>query len=110
MTTRGLITFLPSSARVTSGNSGNGVFIGENSEAVIYLDVTAASGTTPTLAVIVEDTIDGTNWDTIASFTQATGITREVKRISNLSRYIRIKYTIGGTTPSFTFCVRGYIK
>ncbi len=38
----------------------------------MQLDVTAASGTLPTLDVVVQDTVDGTNWNTIATFTQAT--------------------------------------
>ncbi|MEW5820327.1 MAG: hypothetical protein AB1782_09065 [Cyanobacteriota bacterium] len=110
MATKGIITFLSSASRTSSGNSGNGVYVGENAESVIYLDVTAASGTSPTLDVSIQDTIDGTNWDTVASFTQATSTGREVKRINNYSRYMRISYTIGGTDPDFTFSVSAYMK
>lgn len=110
MATKGIVTFLPSASRTSSGNSGNGVYSGENSEAIVYLDITAASGTTPTLNVVIQDTIDGTNWDTVSSFTQASSTGREVKRISNFSRYMRISYTVGGTTPNFTFSVKAYIK
>jgi hypothetical protein len=110
MATRGVITLLAPASRSESGNSGNGIYSGENNEAVVYLDITAASGTDPVLNVIVEDTIDGTNWDTVESFTQASGTGREVKRINNFSRYMRVKYTIGGTEPDFTFSVRAYIK
>ena len=49
---------------------------------VMQLNVTAASGTSPTLDVVVQDTVDGTNWNTIATFTQATGVTREVIRLT----------------------------
>lgn len=110
MATKGIITFLPSSSRTSSGNSGNGTYVGENNEAIVYLEITAASGTTPTLDVVIQDTIDGTNWDTVSSFTQASSTGREVIRISNFSRYMRISYTIGGTTPDFTFSVKTYIK
>lgn len=110
MATKGIVTFLPSAAKTSSGNSGNGLYSGENNTMVVYLDVTATSGTTPTLDVTIRDTIDGTNWDTVDTFTQCTGVTRAVKRITNFSRYLRISYTIGGTNPSFTFSVKGYVK
>lgn len=110
MATKGIITFLPSASRTSSGNSGNAIFAGENKEAIVYLDVTAVTGTSPTLDVVIQDTIDGTNFDTVDSFTQATTTGREVKRINNFSRYMRISYTIGGTTPDFTFSVKAYIK
>lgn len=110
MATKGVITLLPSASRGDNGVSGNGIFVGENQEAVFYLNVTAASGTTPTLDVVIEDTIDGTNWDTVASFTQATTTGREVRRASNFSRYMRVSYTLGGTTPDFTFSVKAFVK
>lgn len=110
MATKGVVTLLPSASRTADGNSGNGLFIGNNSEAVVYLDITSATGTSPTLDIVIEDTIDGTNYDTVASFTQATGVSRQIKRINNLSRYLRVSYTFGGTTPDFTFSVRAYVK
>ena len=73
---------------------------------VMQLDVTAASGTLPTLDVVVQDTVDGTNWNTIATFTQKTGDTREVIRLTTaFTGQLRGDGTIGGTTPSFTFAV-----
>jgi hypothetical protein len=36
------------------------------------LVITAASGTTPTLDVSLQTTVDGTNWDTVGSFPQQT--------------------------------------
>lgn len=110
MTTKGIITFLPSASKTTSGNSGSGKYVGENTNAVVYLNITAVSGTNPTLDVVIQDTVDGSNWDTVASFTQATATGREVKRITNFSRYMRINYTIDGTTPNFTFSVKAFIK
>jgi len=72
---------------------------------VMQLNVTAASGTLPTLDVVVQDTV-GTNWNTIATFTQATGVTREVIRLTTaFTDQLRVVGTIAGTTPSFTFAV-----
>ena len=70
----------------------------------IQLNVTAASGTTPTLDLLVEDSLDGTNWNTIATFTQKTAAGRQVVDVTNpFASIVRFTYTIAGTTPSFTF-------
>lgn len=87
-------------------------------QGVFYLDVTAGTGTTPTLDVDIEelDLVSG-KWFAIASFTQATGVTNE--RIlspgpaNNGAPYVgglpgrryRAAYAIGGGTPSFDFTV-----
>lgn len=88
------------------------------SEGVFYLDVTAASGTTPTLDVDIEE-FDPTSgkWFVVASFAQANAVTTE--RILSPSvagagapdpgglpgQQYRAAYAIGGTTPSFDFTV-----
>jgi len=73
---------------------------------VMQLDVTAASGTLPTLDVVVQDTVDGTNWNTITTFTTATGVTREVVRLTTaFTDRLRAVWVVEGTTPSFTFDV-----
>ena len=70
---------------------------------VMQLNVTAASGTSPTLDVVVQDTVDGTNWNTIATFAQATAVTREVIRLTSaFTDQLRVVGTITGTSPSFT--------
>lgn len=69
--------------------------------------VSAASGTNPTLDVILQTTADGTNWYTVGAFTQKTEITAaEAKIFGPLGDSSRWKWTIGGTdTPSFTFAI-----
>lgn len=95
-----------SAARVASGN-GTSVETGSFTEIRgLVLDVTAASGTNPTLDVRVETSDDNTTWRTISSFAQATTVTNEHKEFGPLGRYVRIAWTIAGTaTPSFTFSV-----
>lgn len=85
----------------------------------LYLDITAASGTSPTLDgdVEVQDPVTG-DWVAIpgASFAQATGISAQqlviypgIAETANvsvndfLSRTWRVNFSIGGGTPSFTF-------
>jgi len=100
------VTLLASAARTATVT---GTAVGGLSAArslVLQLNVTAASGTSPTLDVVVQDTVDGTNWNTIATFVQATAVTREVIRVTSaFTDQLRVVGTIGGTNPSFTFGV-----
>lgn len=97
---------VPSAARTTTGNSGLIPGYGPARQLRAQLDVTAASGTTPNLAVLVEDTLDGTNWNPIITFAAKTAAGREVVNSSiAFSDTLRVSWTITGTTPSFTFSV-----
>lgn len=73
------------------------------------LHVTAASGTTPTLDVVVQsdDNSGFTTPTTRLTFTQANGVTGEWKSAAGAitDTWWRVSYTIGGTSPSFTFAV-----
>lgn len=70
---------------------------------VAQLEVTAADGT---LDVLVQESLDGENWYTLLTFTQAAATTNEIKKSSAVSLpLLRVNYTIAGATPSFTFNV-----
>lgn len=104
------LTILPSAARTTSGNQSVAVDdLGNN--VAVQVSVTAASGTTPTLDISLEWSMEGSIWspaatpDTFASITATTSV---VKTFVTKGPFYRIVYTIGGTTPSFTFSVRSY--
>lgn len=97
---------LTEAARTASAN-GPAVEVEGYSKVICHLNVSASSGTSPTLDVKIQDSADGANWtDTGAAFSQSTttGIKRLV--VTDVSRYIRAVATIGGTTPSFTFGVK----
>ncbi len=95
----------PPATRTASGDSGAFNGYGPASTLRVQLNVTAASGT-PTLDVVIEDTVDGANWNVIGTFAQKTGAGREVINVvSPFSDRIRARWTLGGTTPSFTFSV-----
>lgn len=97
---------------VASGNStgAGGYSIGASIRA--QLNVTAAAGTTPTLDVTVEDSVDaGANWTTIGTFTQKTATAREVINITSpFGDMLRVRWVVGGTTPSFNFTVIWFIQ
>ncbi|MDQ3760981.1 MAG: hypothetical protein M3460_04580 [Actinomycetota bacterium] len=100
-------TVVTSAARTATGNSGTLSGYGGANTLRAQLDVTAASGTSPTLDVVIQDTLDGTNWNTVGTFAQKTATGREVINVTTaFADRLRVLYTIGGTTPSFTFSVR----
>jgi hypothetical protein len=75
---------------------------------VAKLDVTAVSGTTPSLTVVVEESANGsTGWATKASFTARTTTGSQIIALPRLNHaFLRATWTISGTTPSFTFSVQ----
>jgi hypothetical protein len=106
-------TFVALGAETASGDSGTPVDMGPYSNGVIHINVTAESGTgTPTLTVTFQSCADATitycSTHTASSGITATGNT--ILKVSNYGRYVRVIYTISGTTPSFTFQVLGAFK
>lgn len=72
--------------------------------AVGVLQVTAASGTTPNLAVKLQHSVDNSVWVDLVTFTAATTTGWQRQRVTGtVNRYIRAIWTITGTTPSLTF-------
>lgn len=97
-----------SAARTATGTGTVEIVVSDQKAAAFYIDVTAASGTSPTLDVVVEtfDPAAVSNWQTLATFAQKTAAAKErVAVTANLGSRVRVKWTIGGTTPSFTFSV-----
>ncbi len=100
---------LQASVTRTATANGSTVEIADKANLRLDLAVTAASGTTPTLDVKIQDSPDGTTWTDVSggTFTQATGTTTQHKKIGPVDRYVRHVATIAGTTPSFTYSVTG---
>lgn len=97
---------LASGARTATGNTANLTGFASPKTLRVQLEVTAASGTTPTLDVVLQDTLDGAGYNTIGTFTQKVAAAREVINVTApFSDTLRVLYTIAGTTPSFTFSV-----
>ena len=98
-------TVLTSAARTTTGQS-NGFSAGSGANLGILVDVTAVSGTSPTMTVNVEWSHDGTNWfvgDPADAFTDITAAGKKAKSFTIKAPKARLNFTIAGTTPSFTF-------
>lgn len=105
-------TVVSSAARTTSGNSGAVGVFDPGSTVSLLVDVTAVSGTSPTLDLSVEWSHDGTTWaagETADTFGQITAAKTTVKAFTAKGPKYRIVWTIGGTTPSFTFAVSQFV-
>jgi hypothetical protein len=92
-------------ARTASGNSGTVADDYGNTIAAI-INVTAVSGTTPTLDIVLEQSSDGgTSWQPIYHARRITTTsTLSIPKMTINGRR-RWSWTIAGTTPSFTFSV-----
>jgi len=103
----------PSNAARTSSSTGTGrqlgaVAAGKSMYAALH--VISASGTNPTLDVILQsdDNASFTSATSRITFTQATGRTSQLSSVAGAitDDYWRVSYTIGGTdTPTFAFAV-----
>jgi Tfp pilus assembly protein PilW len=101
---------LSPAAALTATANGTGFETGDKGTLRLTQNVTAASGTTPSLTTAVQTSKDDGATDayrTIASFTAKTGTGSERKCFSGLDHWIRLSHTISGTTPSFTVTYTG---
>jgi len=94
-------------ARTATGN-GDAVGLGDRGTLRLLLDVTAASGSSPTLDVTVETSYDSVTWRSLGTFAQKIAVGTERKSFVGADRYVRATWTIGAVaTPSFTFSIAG---
>ncbi len=106
-----LTTVLLASGVRTASGEGASTDLSNTKELIVTLDVTAVGGTTPTLDVKLQHSPDGVKWsDQGTAYAQKTGVAREVKVFTQYHRYVKVVYTIAGTSPSFTFSVEATAK
>lgn len=95
-----------SGARTTTANGTP--FNTEDAIAIsAKLTITAKGGTTPTLDLKLQESVDGTNWNDVGAFPQQNNTGSIAKTFGPLTpgSQCRWVWTIGGSTPSFTFAV-----
>ncbi|MEM4455267.1 MAG: hypothetical protein QXT28_11185, partial [Thermofilaceae archaeon] len=100
------VVLLPSAAQTASG-TGDDIDVGRFLYAEVCVDVTAVSGTNPVLNVYVEgkDRYTG-KYKTLLSFENISSVQTLWGTITMLAfTLVRVRWTISGTSPSFTFSV-----
>ena len=101
---------LHASGPETATGSSAGVELGDAATVRLLLDVTAASGTTPTLDITIETSFDNgvtDAWRSLGTFAQKTAVSSERKSFGGCDRWIRSRRVITGTTPSLTYSITG---
>ncbi len=69
----------------------------------VEIAVTAVTGTgTPTLDAVCAESDDNSNYNTVVTFPQITAVGVTTRVVQSKKRYLKLTYTVGGTTPSFT--------
>ena len=112
-------TFLAAAAYTTSNNTITPIDVGGYDVGIIVINVTAVSGTSPSLTVnfVGCDSAPGTQ--TIPSnsacgiHTASTAITAAgvfFVKVDHLTRFVSVQTVITGTSPSFTMDIRGQFK
>ncbi len=79
-----------------------------------FMDVTAVSGTTPSLTLKLQYSYNGTNWTDLTSGAMSAITAAGVRELNGVTwagaaPYVRYVATISGTTPSFTFNLTIYM-
>ena len=102
-----VITFLSSGLKTAATAQSTAFDVSAYSEGQIFIDVTVEGGVS-TLDVTIQASPDNVTWYTHTTVAQITGTGQTRTAITNFGNYLRINYTVGGT--SFTFSVVGVFK
>ncbi|MBU1067668.1 hypothetical protein KKE60_07755 [Patescibacteria group bacterium] len=102
-----VITFLASGTRTAATAQSTGFDVSAYIEGQILVNVTAESGVS-TLDIIVETSDDNSTYYTHTAMAQITATGQYLQAITNFGKYVRLNYTVGGT--SFTFAAVGVFK
>lgn len=104
---------VPAGTVVTATGTGTAIKVDNKNQFRGVSNVTAVSGTTPSLTVNIQTSHDNgvtDAWRTVASFTAQTATGASAwKNFGPLDRWVRPSWTVSGTTPSITFGVSGEI-
>lgn len=103
---------LINAATITSSSASAATAValpGHNKWAAYVVVAGAVAGSSPTLDITIQHSVDDTNWVTLIAMTQLTAAASETKFASSATDYlkpilpyVRASYTIGGTGgPSF---------
>ena len=99
---------------LTSAARGAGTFTsdqlslaGAAADVLVLVHVTAASGTSPTLNVALEQSSDGVTWSAVtgSGIAQLIAAGNAIATASPSAQFVRVTSTVAGTTPSFTYSV-----
>lgn len=91
-------------AALNSNGNSSGLNIGKTPAKGVWVEiaVTAASGTSPTIDFVVQESDDDSTYNDLVTFEQITETGRWSRLVQSKKPYLRLNRTLGGTSPSFT--------
>jgi hypothetical protein len=101
-TVKTTINATPAAAITVSGAGAQFVLPDANGVVEVLVNVTAVSGTTPSLTPKLQVSQDGVNWFDAVTGSPMTATGTQRLATQSLAAYGRLFYTVSGTTPSFT--------
>lgn len=109
-----MLTLFAPAARTETAN-GIAIDLNDYDGPLVVLAASAlGTGTTPTLAITLEDSDDNSTFGAVTEYTSvavtdaAAVANKQVIDTSALKRYVRAVVTIGGDTPSFACAVLAF--
>lgn len=93
-------------APVTANGNSAAVDASSYAEALLFIDITAVSGTSPTANFTLQTyDFESQLWYAVPGVTiaQQTATGQVVAAATNFGEQVRLSWTVGGTSPSFTF-------
>jgi uncharacterized integral membrane protein len=95
---------LKASGAVTANGQSDAQDVSIFDEGLLLVDITTVSGTSPTLDLTIQTEING-KWVALpgVSIAQQTAANALAVALTNFGKKIRLSWTVGGTSPSFTF-------
>jgi len=88
---------------ITSNGSSEPINVADYSEARLFVIISSVSGVTPSLNVKIQSQEPvSLTWVDIANMSPITTTGAYTIPLSNMGLVIRIAWTVGGTSPSFT--------
>lgn len=102
---KGVAVLQSGASAVTANGQSSGVDVSRFTEGLLLINTTAVSGTTPSLTLSVEtlDPVTNTWFTHPVSISAINSVSKTVVQLTNFGHQIRLKWTVGGTNPSFTF-------
>lgn len=105
------LTILPSTTVTAAGSQSVPLDVSQMDELAVFLVVSAASGTSPSLTVTIQDSPDGNNWADAYSFPAVTAAATVLRAgwqdlKMSVGRYLRVRWQVSGAGASFTFTAK----
>jgi hypothetical protein len=91
---------------VTASKNGSNINIGPTGIVETLIDITAVSGTSPTLKIKFQESEDGVSFNDLLDAPQLTAIGKDTVYFKTNKKYVRYVLTVTGTSPSFDFVIR----